>query len=64
MACIFHIFGVFIPCYVGFTTVICLNKDIIILIQTNKNYFISDVEHFILIFYFDILDTIKFIISY
>ncbi|XP_031369706.1 uncharacterized protein LOC102675481 isoform X1 [Apis dorsata] len=63
-ACIFHIFSVFILCYAGFTTVIYLNKDIIILIQTNKNCFISDVEHFVFIFYFDILDTTELIISY
>ncbi|XP_061939973.1 uncharacterized protein LOC107996975 [Apis cerana] len=43
MTCMFHILGVFIPCHIGFSKVICLNKHIIIvLIQINENSCISD----------------------
>ncbi|XP_061939493.1 uncharacterized protein LOC133667143 [Apis cerana] len=34
-ACIFHICGVFVPCHAGFTTVICLSTNVIIILIQN-----------------------------
>lgn len=62
----FNLFGLFTPCYTGFSTVTCLNNYVaqrnFNSTKTDENFYISDVKFVVFVFHSHILDTIEIII--
>ncbi|XP_031773489.1 uncharacterized protein LOC100866549 [Apis florea] len=63
--CAFNLFGLFTPCYTGFSTVTCLNNYVtqhFNSTKTDENFYISDVKFVVFLFHSHIFDTIEIII--